>query len=261
MKRAILVMLLLDISIICHSQKLLINPGFEYWDKINKPSGWTHAENCLKDSTLINSGTYSCLHTGGTTTTSDLGQTIPVAAGKAYTLSFYYRTGNPSTGNGSRIWCYWKDASGNSITDPSTDAIIRPSKYLKSDIWDQFSICITAPAQAAGFYFEVRTNSNSMMYWDDFVFEETIATGNNENTESIPEIYPNPAYDYLTIINIEDFQCIDILNITGTKVWSSRISGEQSILIPVSGFTDGVYIIRIISSGRLITRKFIKNVF
>ena len=74
------------------------------------------------------------------------------APGKSYSFSFFYKTVTTGTGNGCRLWCYWKDNGGNNFTDPATDAILRPSKYLKSDTWQQLSINITAPAEAAAFY-------------------------------------------------------------------------------------------------------------
>jgi hypothetical protein len=259
MKRAIFFVPLITIGLNTFSQNLIINSGFENWDKVNKPAGWTHIENCLKDSSVFNSGKYACMHSGGATTTSDLGQTVAVTPGKTYALSIYYRTTASSSGNGGRIWCYWKDAMGTSISDPVSDAILRPSKYLKSDSWQLFSISITSPAQAASFYLEVRTYSNSMVYWDDFIFEETVTTGVYESLFSQPLLYPNPASDNLTISNIPDLQSIAIQNISGTTVWSSEFSGEAEVIIPVASLTDGLYIIRIHSSGKTIIRKFIKN--
>ena len=259
MKRVIFFVLLVTISFISLSQNLIINPGFETWSKVNKPSGWTHIENCTKDSSVFNSGKYSCMHSGGATTTSDLGQTIPVVPGKQYTLSLFYRTTSSSTGNGARIWCYWKDSMGNSISDPATDAILRPSKYMKSDSWQLINIIITSPAGAVSFYLEVRTYPNSTVYWDDFIFDETVSTGVDERLSLQPGIYPNPASDNLIICNIPDIKQIDILNLKGTVVLSSGFSGETSVTIPVAGLAHGLYIIKIHSSGKTFISRFIKN--
>jgi hypothetical protein len=259
MKRVISFVLLANISLICISQNLIINPGFESWTRVNKPNGWTHAENCLKDSIVFSSGKYACMHTGGATATSDLGQTMTVSPGKKYSLSLYYRTSITSTGNGVRIWCYWKDASGNSLSDPLTDDILRPSKYMKSGTWQQFSVNMTSPPEAVAFYLEVRTYPNSTVYWDDFVFEEAVATGDNENIWLLPYIYPVPASNYLFVRNIPDLQRIEILSIKGNTVWSAEFSGESGATIPVDGFTPGMYIIIIRSSDKDITRKFIKK--
>ena len=259
MKRAIFFVLLLALEYTAYSQNLVTNPGFETWEKTNRPSGWIHVENCLIDSLSVNSGNYSCLHSGGATTTSDLGQTIPVVNGKEYLLSLYYKTLIIGSGNGARIWCYWKDAEGNNIMDPATDAILRPSKFLKSDTWQQLSLNIVAPSEARAFYLEVRTYPNSSAWWDDFVFEETVATWKNERSESSLNIYPNPAGKMLYISNIHNLQRIDIHALTGVRIWSSSLIEEQNVAIPVTGLPAGEYIIRIVTSDKLIARKFIKK--
>jgi hypothetical protein len=259
MKRAIFFVLLLGVESIAFTQNLVVNPGFETWSKIEKPSGWTTTQNCLKDSVNIKSGSYSCRHAGGTSTTKYLGQTVAVNPGKKYIFSLNYKTETTGSGNGCRIWCYWKDSDGNSITDPSTDDILRPSKYLKSDTWQPFSIEVVAPEKASALYLEVRTYSNSVAYWDDFIFEENVATYSPEKELAVVKIYPNPAHDYLIISNIQYLQHVDIQDLTGNLIWSSDISGEEMITIPVTGLTNGLYIVIIKTSDQVIIRKFIRQ--
>ena len=260
MKRAIFFVLLLAMELTSFSQNLVVNPGFETWGKITTPSGWTEAQNCLKDSVNFKSGNYACRHLGATGTTKYLGQTLAVIPGTLYKFSFFYKTEITGTGNGCRIWCYWKDVGGNNIIDPLTEPVLRPSKYLKSDTWQQFNIGITAPPSAVTFYLEVRTYQNSVAYWDDFEFEENMTTHDPEEKLSEIIIYPNPARDYLNISNIHNLQHINIQSLTGINIWSSNFSGEETVTIPVSGLADGIYIIRILTSDKLITRKLIKKV-
>jgi hypothetical protein len=259
MKRAISFMLLIAYAKVVFCQNLVQNPGFETWNKITRPSGWSHVENCLKDSASVISGNYSCMQSGGATTTSDLGQLIPVISGKEYRLSLYNKTFVTSTGKGSRIWCYWKDSESNSLYDIPTDAIMRPSQYLKSETWQEFSISIVAPPEAVAFYLEVRTNTNSIAFWDDFVFEEQIVTTKPETPASQIIIYPNPATYYLNISNITNLHHIYIQSITGTLLWQSDFGGEQAVTIPVAGIPKGYYILRMVTSNQVITRKFIKE--
>jgi hypothetical protein len=258
MKRITFFVLLLGMEHSSFTQNLVANPGFETWEKTNKPSGWTTAQSCLKDSVYISSGSYSCRHSGGTSSAKYLGQTLAVVPGKQYNLSFFYKTEITGTGNGCRIWCYWKDSGGNSIADPLSDDILRPSKYLKSDTWLQYSINVTAPASAVAFYLEVRTYPNSIAYWDDFEFQENLVTSNPADRVSDIIIYPNPAHDYLIINNIQYLQHIDIQDFTGMIVWSSDFNGEMIITIPVSALPGGLYVVRIRTNDRLITRKFIR---
>lgn len=256
MKRVIFFVLLTNMSILSFSQNLIVNPGFESWEKPNKPAGWTTAQNCLKDSVYIKSGKYTCRHEGGT---KYLGQILSIVPGKNYTLSFFYRIDITGTGNGCRIWCYFKDANGNNLIDLATDNILRPSKYLKGDTWQQFSVEFEAPPNASSFYLEVRTYQNSIAYFDDFVFEENVATINPEEKVSDIKIYPDPARDYIIISNLSDLQHIYIQSLSGITVWSSRFSGEESVTIPVSGLPNGIYMLGIRTIDKLIIRKFIIN--
>jgi hypothetical protein len=256
MKRVFFFVLLTNVGLLSFSQNLAVNPGFEIWEKLNKPAGWTTAQNCTKDSVNIETGSYSCRHEGGT---KYLGQTITVVPGKRYRLSLFYKTAITGSGNGCRIWCYWKDTGANTLTDPSTDDILRPSKYLKSETWQQFAVEFTAPSGATSFYLEVRTYQNSVTWFDDFLFEENVSTFNPEEDFSDVKIYPNPAYDYLIVSNLHCLQNIDILNITGTIMWSSRFDGERMVTISVSELTNGLYIVNILTNNKIITKKFIKK--
>ena len=258
MKKAIFFVLLINVCLITFSQNLVVNPGFEIWEKSNKLSGWTTAQNCFKDSVNIKSGSYSCRHEGGT---KYLGQTLSIVPDRQYRLSFFYKTQITGSGNGSRIWCYWKNSEGNNLTDPLTDDILRPSKYLKSETWQQFSIDFAAPATASSFYLEVRTYQNSVAYYDDFVFEENVTTSIPDEKFSDVKIHPNPALDYLIISNISNLKHINIQSFTGTVLWSSGFNGEQTVTIPVSGLVDGMYIVRIHTTDKIIIRKFIKKAY
>jgi hypothetical protein len=257
MKRAIFFVLLTNVSLLIFPQNLMVNPGFETWEKLNKPSGWPTAQNCLKDSVYINSGSYSCRQDGGT---KYLGQTLSVVAGKQYGLSFFYKTAITGSGNGCRIWCYWKDTDGNNLTDASTDDILRPSKYLKSETLQQFSADFIAPPKASSFYLEVRTYQNSIAWFDDFVFEEKVTTIVSDEKLMDIRIYPNPVSDYLIISNILNLKNVDIQNLGGEILWSSGFSREEIIKIPVSDLANGIYIVRIFTTSKIITRKFIKKV-
>lgn len=256
MKRVIFFVLLINVSLLSLSQNLIVNPGFEIWERTNKPAGWTLAQSCLKDSVNIRSGIYSCRHDGGT---KYLGQTLTVSPVTHYRLSFFYKTAVTGSGNGCRIWCYWKDSGGNNVTDIATDDILRPSKYLKSDSWQQFSVDFTSPAGTAFFYLEIRTYANSTAWLDDFVFEENVTTFFRGEKDQAIAVFPNPARDYLIISSVSGLKHICIQSLAGIILWASDFSGEERLAIPVSGFPNGMYIIRIHAADKIIIRKFVKR--
>lgn len=259
MKKTAFFVLLVFLLISAQSQNLVVNPGLETWESTTKPTGWTTATKCSTELSAIHSGSYSCIHVGSASSRGDLGQMITVVPGKSYNLSFFYRTGVPTTGSGARLWSYWKDAGGNSITDAATDDILRPGTYLSSPDWAQFTTNVTAPASAVALYFEVRTYINSITYWDDFVFEEGLATGLNDDVRTSPELYPVPAGDYLNIKVSSGVKSMEILDLSGTLLKSGNVSGESQISIYVGDLAKGFYFVRLRYQGRIVLRKFLKN--
>lgn len=239
------------------AQNLILNPGFESWQKTSKPTGWTTALGCLKDSSLVLSGDYSCRQTA-TSDSRELGQAIAVAEGKQYRISFWYRNETGETGNGCRIWSNWKDAGGNSLDDDVSLPLLH-SGFLKSENWKQYYADVTAPATAAFFNLIIRTLPNSVTFWDDIKFEENVPTKISEGSADKLSIYPNPASNYLTISNINRLQLIEIQTLTGIKVGTYVIKGEERLMIPVSGLKNGIYIINMYSSTRRYSGRFIKT--
>jgi hypothetical protein len=255
MKRAIIFVLLLSMEHYSFSQNLVVNPGFENWGKVTKPTGWTTSESCLKDSVNILSGSYSCRQEGSSVS-KNLEQIITISPEKQYRFSFFFKTG--TTGNGCRVWCEWLDDKQVPINDPLS-AVILHSDFMKSDSWQQFSIDITPPAGAEYFDLLIRSLPNSITYWENFLFTENVPTYNHEEKTSEIIIYPNPASNFLNISNINNVQHIDMQNLSGITFRSFNFSGEKSASIPLSGLTNGLYILRIKMSGKTIIRKFIKN--
>jgi hypothetical protein len=257
MKRILSFMLYAVLTLNLHSQNLLVNPGFETWQKLNKPTGWTTALGCLKDSALILSGNYSCRQ-AATAESRELGQIISVTGGNLYRIAFWYRNETGETGNGCRLWSNWKDVEGNVIDDDVSLPLLH-SGFLNSDGWKQYSADVSAPLTATHFNLIIRTLPNSLTYWDDIFFEEIVPTNMNEGCADNLWIYPNPATDYLNIRNMRHIQFIDILSITGIKILSREINGEESLMIPLAGFKDGIYIISLYGTGRRSYIKFMKT--
>jgi hypothetical protein len=257
--KTIFLFVLIASGTICFSQNLIVNPDLESWTKTTQPYGWTTADKCLKDSVNVHSGTYSCKQYATLSATKSVGQIITVTEGKKYILSFYFKTEVTGTEHGCRIWCHWEDAVNNTIVDPATDAVLKPSTYMKSDSWQQFSVEITAPASANYFILEVRTYQNSIAYLDDFLFEESVPTQLMEDPEYKTIIYPNPASDHLFIKSPEGIRHIEVLDLKGSKVLSSEHMDEFVITLNLHDLAPGAYLIRIYSNKKVFIKKFIKK--
>ena len=88
-----------------------------------------------------------------------------------------------------------------------------------------------------------------------------IITGINEHGYDYGNIsiYPNPVSNNLSINNIEGINIINLSNILGKKIRSTKVSGDN-ITINVADLPKGVYIISLIDNNRNISiSKFIKE--
>jgi hypothetical protein len=77
-------------------------------------------------------------------------------------------------------------------------------------------------------------------------------------------IYPNPATDKITIDLQGDFinlLRLEIVSFSGRKIFNMKLPSDQKIyeIINIQDFPAGLYFVRIVTSDRIITNKFIKR--
>ena len=105
-------------------------------------------------------------------------------------------------------------------------------------------------------------NTTSYLYPYDFSIEATPATitGVAEGSTSDIVVFPNPVKDQLTIESkgFNDLYKVEILNVTGEKVYNSVTSSNKTI-INTSAFSRGIYIIKVYTGKMQIVNKFIKE--
>jgi hypothetical protein len=240
-------------------QEMLLNGGLENWDSDTAPTDWTKVEEITKESTEIHGGSFSAKHVGGT---KDLGQTIAgIVAGNSYTITIWYKVvENDATD--SRIWSYWQDSSSASVTDAATDGALRgpDNGYLDNNggVWSKYEATVIAPAGATQFYFELRTYSGAVTYWDDISFVNNTAASVKDNAIEGFATYPNPITNSTFTITSKSSskKTITIFNVLGKKVLSSSFSGVKST-IDVSAISAGIYILKVTEEGKTATKKLV----
>ena len=167
-KNYLLSLMLVFLGHFAFGQELLTNGDLELWDDDTTPNGWSKAENIEKESTEKHGGSFSAKHTGGT---KDLGQTIMgIVSGQTYRITVWYKVVE-NDGTDSRIWSYWKNSSNSNVTDAATDGALRGPNNAYFDNnggqWTEYTADVVAPAGVDRLYFELRTYSGAVTYWDD----------------------------------------------------------------------------------------------
>ena len=136
--------------------------------------------------------------------------------------------------------------------------------------WTSFNVPIPSYTSAdsakitLGSYFADNQNylphGNSVLYVDNLSFDVLINSApsiNEENTEI--NIYPNPASDFIHIGNMAENLNKSVLNIytlMGKLVQNETLS-QNSSQIDVSGLSNGIYLMEIISDNRKLQQKLI----
>lgn len=75
-------------------------------------------------------------------------------------------------------------------------------------------------------------------------------------------IYPNPTNGVITVVNADkqnQLESIEIINVLGEKIYSASLKLQASKEIDLSGFPDGIYVIKIYSGESVHTEKIVKQ--
>jgi hypothetical protein len=93
-----------------------------------------------------------------------------------------------------------------------------------------------------------------------FIIEKNNTGVNQNNKMDEIELYPNPAKDFIQLKNIDDKKVnIQILNIEGKIIKNILFSDNSERIIACESFAKGVYFVKVITSDKSYSLKFIKQ--
>ncbi len=81
--------------------------------------------------------------------------------------------------------------------------------------------------------------------------------GVSENEENQVAIYPNPAQDAVNILTEDGLQRVEIYNLLGQAIETFEMNGEDQITIHTSQYNSGIYMVRITTESRVVSKQLI----
>lgn len=74
----------------------------------------------------------------------------------------------------------------------------------------------------------------------------------DENDVEFVSVYPNPVNDQL-YVKADNLQSVEVINIVGQQVLVT-----ETAVVDMSALTEGIYFVRVVSDGRMITKRIVK---
>jgi hypothetical protein len=84
-------------------------------------------------------------------------------------------------------------------------------------------------------------------------------TGYGDTAAEQPVVYPNPATNQICIRNAQYAERLDIIDLAGKLLYSRRCNGESEHIVPLDGYRDGIYILRLKTPSGEQSFKFVKK--
>lgn len=100
------------------------------------------------------------------------------------------------------------------------------------------------------------TAGEKTYYFDNVSYGAALASASFD--EAKIAMYPNPVSSSLSISSLENLDAISIYNVIGQEVMKLNIN-DSNVVINVSNFQNGIYIVKAYSEGKVSTSKFIKE--
>ena len=89
-------------------------------------------------------------------------------------------------------------------------------------------------------------------------FTSTCALGNEDFVKKEVAIYPNPANDNVNISSYENIKTVELIDIQG-RILQSQTINKSNTNIDISGYSNGVYFVKVTSENAQKSYKLIKN--
>lgn len=238
------------------AQNLLTNPGFESGlEPWAAGTGSSYTAPTIA-TTGAHTGTSSAMYVA--TATTGFYQNVPVAEGKTYVISFWYKA---SSASAARLWSIYKNASGSAVyttTDANTDPFRTLNKYLPAAAeWTKHTAEMPAGSGVTNLDVAVRAYGGQTSSFDDFEVMDKATMAVTDVTSFDKQIKMNTNVGNALTVILPARATVNIYTAEGKLVSSNRIDSGQSI--NTSSLTKGMYIVTVDNGTAKVSRKVMKN--
>lgn len=195
------------------------------------------------------------LSTGTASLTFDVAYTPMIYNGSVYSdgLKVY------SSSDCGATWNQMYSKSGTTLaTAPTSSACWTPS----SSEWRNETVNLASLSGQPNvmFAFENISGWGNWLFIDNINISGSMSTGiSSANNNETLEIFPNPAFDNLTVKASENISSIQIINMLGKNVISIGQTTELSMKIDITTLPAGVYFVKVTTSDSEKLMKVIKQ--
>ncbi len=140
-----------------------------------------------------------------------------------------------------------------------TDSVIVSWVVSSYNNTQQATVYASYPVDANGCHvmgITIECSKSTTYYFTDQLLFTDIVTGSDMRNYFEPNVFPNPASDYITV-SVDSRAEVEIINIRGEVISRIKIN-DFSERINITHLSEGFYILRIYSGKSTVLKKFIK---
>lgn len=214
--------------------------GFAYKFKVRSNCGGSHSSWSPWFTFVAGGGTINCnLLTGLTvsnvTATGSTFSWNASAGGLGYRVKVEDASGNPI--NFSFI--------ANTLANSYSISGLNPSSNYKVKIRKLCAVGVTGPWSA----------------WMPFTTAALRLSGATDIDDALISMYPNPASTYFQLDVKSNFdekvKKVELYDLTGKRVLDKFVESESNYQVPLLGFYEGVYIVKVLTNSKVITKRLV----
>jgi len=134
-----------------------------------------------------------------------------------------------------------------------------PYADISGFIFDTFFVDLLDPSQLTGHFHYYIMAEHNLNYFLCGASGDTVAYTPVQNISlqlsPEPSIFPNPAYEQITVKDVQAGADISVVNYIGQPVLNSSIPEKGSLVLDVSDWPSGIYLIKMVTAGHTVIRK------